>query len=68
METEVIITYDTLYEILRREKTRQELQDLNKTFFKDVTKYIEEKSSILNSQEQKTSLNRDVKRNWWKNL
>ncbi|HLC56283.1 MAG TPA: hypothetical protein VJJ23_03550 [Candidatus Nanoarchaeia archaeon] len=54
METEVIITYDTLYEILRREKTRQELQDLNKTFFKDVTKYIEEKSSILNSQEQKS--------------
>ncbi len=53
METEVIITYDTLYEILRREKTRQELQDLNKTFFKDVTRYIEEKASILQSQEQK---------------
>ncbi len=54
METEVIITYDTLYEILRREKTRQELQDLSKTFFKDVTKYIEEKSLILQSQEQKS--------------
>ena len=56
MDREVIITYDTLYEILRREKYRPELQSLEPTFFKDVTKYIEEKKSILDSQQKKDSI------------
>ena len=53
---ETIITYETLYEVLRREKTRQELQILEKTFFQDIQKYLQEKNNILESQKQKSSI------------
>lgn len=56
MDREVIITYETLYEILRREKIRPELQKLDKTFFQDVVKYTEEKQKIFDSQKSKTSI------------
>lgn len=52
----VIITYETLYELLRREKYRKELQKLDKNFFKDVINYLEEKKSILKSQEKKDNI------------
>jgi len=54
--SDVIITYETLYDILRKEKFRKELQELDQTFFKDVLKYIDEKKDILQSQEQKESV------------
>lgn len=54
--SDVIITYETLYDILRKEKFRKELQELDQTFFKDVLKYMEEKKDILQSQEQKESV------------
>ncbi len=47
---EVAITYDTLFELLRREKSRDELQELQPTFFRDVIKYLESKNNILSSQ------------------
>ena len=54
MEKEVIITYETLFEILRREKTREELQKLPENFNDDVRKYLHEKKqtmlSIANDQ------------------
>ena len=53
---EVIITYETLYELLRREKYRKELQKFDKNFFQNVIRYLEEKKSILNSQKTKTSI------------
>jgi len=53
---ETIITYETLYEILRREKTRQELQILEKTFFQDIQKYLYEKTNILQTQKEKSSI------------
>ena len=56
MEKDVIITYETLYEILRREKARPDLQKLDETFFKDVLSYISEKKSILDSQLKKDSI------------
>jgi DNA replication initiation complex subunit (GINS family) len=56
MEKDVIITYETLYEILRREKARPDLQKLDETFFKDVLNYISEKKSILDSQLKKDSI------------
>jgi len=56
MEKDVIITYESLYEILRREKSRPELQKLDENFFKDVLKYIEEKKSIFESQSKKDSI------------
>lgn len=44
---EVKITYETLYEILRREKSHDELQKLDETFFNDVVEYLKEKHAIL---------------------
>ena len=44
---EVRITYETLYEILRREKSTDELQKLDHTFCTDVMSYLRDKSKIL---------------------
>ncbi|MFA4886931.1 MAG: hypothetical protein WC595_01850 [Candidatus Nanoarchaeia archaeon] len=55
-EKDAIITYETLYEILRLEKSRKELQRLDDNFFMNVVKYLEEKKSILHSQENKDSI------------
>ncbi len=40
---EVVLTYETLYELLRREKSREELQKLDERFFKDTLNYMREK-------------------------
>ena len=53
---EVIITYENLYEILRREKYRVELQKIDETFYEDVVKYLQEKTAILESQAKKDSI------------
>ncbi len=46
-DKEVRITYETLYEILRREKSNDELQKLDPTFCTDVMSYLREKSKML---------------------
>ncbi len=56
MAEDVIITYETLYDILRREKNRQDLQELPQTFLTDLTNYLKKKKEILQSQEQKKSI------------
>lgn len=40
---EVVLTYETLYEALRKEKSREELQKLEPGFYKDVLNYLREK-------------------------
>lgn len=56
MDRDVVITYETLFEILRREKIRPDLQPLNENFLKDVINYLSEKQSILDSQMKKVSV------------
>lgn len=56
MAEEGIITYDKLYEVLRLEKYKKELQKLDVDFYNKVVKYLEEKKSILHSQEGKDSV------------
>ncbi len=51
-----MITYEALYEMLRKEKTFPELQKLPDTFYKDVSKYLKEKKRILESQKGKDSI------------
>lgn len=51
-----IITYETLFEILQKEKLRMELQKLDINFHENFIKYLEEKTSILNSQKSKNSI------------
>jgi DNA replication initiation complex subunit (GINS family) len=43
----VVITYETLFDILRREKDREELQKLDASFYTDVVNYIREKKEAL---------------------
>ena len=50
------LTYETLYEILRKERIKQELQNLEKTFYQDVNKYIKDKVDVLETQKQKSSI------------
>ena len=53
---ETTITYEFLYDLLRREKDRAELQNLEEEFYEKTVKYMEEKKDILNSQEEKESI------------
>lgn len=53
---EVAITFETLFEILRREKSKEELQKLDDSFYADVLAYLEEKYRILRETEGKTDL------------
>jgi len=53
---DLIITYENLYEILRKEKYRPELQKVEETFYSDVVKYLKEKTAILESQSKKESI------------
>ncbi len=41
------ITYETIFELLRREKNRDELQKLNETFYQDIQLYLQEKNNSL---------------------
>ena len=50
------LNYETLYEILRREKIKPELQKLDKDFYKNVENYVKEKIDLLDSQKQKSSI------------
>jgi len=50
VEKEVAITYETLYELLRREKSREELQELQESFLGNVIEYINDKKRIIGSK------------------
>ena len=45
----MIITYETLFDLLRREKSRDELQELDEDFYKNVAEYLQEKNKLLES-------------------
>ena len=51
-----LITYETLFELLQKEKSRRELQKLEDDFHSNFIRYLEEKTTILNSQKSKDSI------------
>ena len=53
---EELITNEKLYEILRKEKTKSELQEIDPEFFNLVKSYIKEKRSITQAQKEKISV------------
>ncbi len=53
---DIIITYDTLFEILRNEKTKEDIQKLHKTFFYDVINYLNEKQNNINEKKDQQGL------------
>ncbi len=53
---EVILTYETLYEFLRREKSREELQKLDEGFFRDTLSYSREKQQAYDDNLTKNDI------------
>ena len=53
---EINISYETLFELLRREKNRDELQKLDETFFSDVAAYLKGKEDALEQLKTKEDL------------
>ena len=51
-----IITYEGVYDLLRKEKIYPELQKIPDTFLTEVISYLSEKTAILESQRQKDSI------------
>jgi DNA replication initiation complex subunit (GINS family) len=58
---EVVITHETLFEILKREKERTELQKLDDDFFTDVVSYIKEKKKVVNQNDELFSVDDKLK-------
>jgi len=50
MAQEVVITYETLFELLKRERERPDLQKLEPSFFSDTIDYIKDKKKILEAR------------------
>ena len=46
------ITLETLYDILRNEKKKEDLQKLDPTFFSDVVAYLREKQALLEMKKE----------------
>ena len=59
---EIVVTYDTLFEILRNEKTKEDLQKLHGTFFKDVVGYLNEKQQDVDGKKDQQGLFDDEER------
>lgn len=55
-EKDVIITFDTIFDLSRREKFRQEIQKVDAKFFDDVVRYFIDKQAIIEAQEKKKSV------------
>jgi DNA replication initiation complex subunit (GINS family) len=48
---DIRINYETLFDLLRREKNREELQSLDKDFYEQVLAYLREKKDSLSKKE-----------------
>jgi len=48
MGGEIVVTYETLFEVVRREKSRGELQELEADFLESVKNYLAQKKESLN--------------------
>src|SRR3989338_5920952 len=59
---EVVITYETLFELLKREKERVDLQKIEPTFFNDTISYIKEKKKILEAKSDSVFAQEEIKK------
>ena len=53
---DIKLTYETLYEVVRLEKARPELQELSPSFFEDALAYLREKKKIVDETKFKTDI------------
>ncbi len=56
MGGEIAITFETLYDILMREKQQEELLQLEQNFFQDVITYLQEKMQVWEKISKDTDL------------
>src|SRR3989344_6755310 len=56
MGEEIAITFQTLYDLLMREKQREELLELEPSFFQDVVQYLQEKVKVWEKVKQDNDL------------
>jgi DNA replication initiation complex subunit (GINS family) len=54
--SEINITYETLFELLRREKNRDDIQKLDQNFLDEAADYIKEKTDVAKQQKEKNDL------------
>lgn len=55
-DKDVVITYETLFEMLRMEKSREELQKLDPDFFDNVLGYLSEKRALFRQKSQQLDI------------
>ena len=53
---DIKITLETLYDVLRNEKKREDLQKLESSFFEDVVNYLREKKILLEMKKESTDI------------
>lgn len=51
-----MLTFETLFELLRKEKINPELQKLDEDFFNQTTQYLEEKKAVLKTEQSSDSI------------
>ena len=59
---EIVITYETLFELLQREKEMQDLQKLDQNFFNEVIGYIKDKKKILEAKSDSSFAHEEKKK------
>jgi len=64
-QKEFIISYETLFDLLKREKERADLQKLDESFFKHLVEFLKEKDQTLKnpsleSFEEKKNIEREI--------
>jgi len=59
---EVVITYETLFELLSRERERTDLQKLEPTFFSDTIAYIKDKKKLLGAKKDSAFAAEEIKK------
>ncbi|MBT3262701.1 DNA replication complex GINS family protein [Candidatus Woesearchaeota archaeon] len=51
-----MLTFETLFELLRKEKINQELQKLDDDFFEQTSQYLQEKTAVLETEKTSDSI------------
>jgi DNA replication initiation complex subunit (GINS family) len=55
-EQQMNITYETLFDVVRVEKGREDLQELRQTFYRDVVVYLRQKKELLKKKEHESGI------------
>lgn len=60
-DKDITITYEALFELLRREKDRADIQKLSETFYEDILNYLQEKLDLIKKLQSETETQKTQK-------